>query len=178
MELILRSKGVSPALAAAVVADIASKDNGTKDRSLDFHARVELGIDPDELGSPLKAAALSYFGFALGAIFPLTPYLVAAFSSAGGAQVAAHGDAVFLGTSIAAAVGVLIFVGVTVALTAARPRGAEEGQHDAGEGAKHSRVGPLAKGAALGAVRQVFVATIAAGTTYAIGLAVGQSPGG
>jgi len=42
--------------------------------NLNFHARLELGIDPDDLGDPIKAAASSFISFAIGAFFPLVPW--------------------------------------------------------------------------------------------------------
>ena len=44
--------------------------------ALEVHAREELGIDPYNLGSPLKAAAASLFAFIIGAFIPLIPWLV------------------------------------------------------------------------------------------------------
>lgn len=43
--------------------------------ALQTHAREELGIDPDTLGSPIHAALSSFFSFALGAFIPLIPFL-------------------------------------------------------------------------------------------------------
>jgi VIT1/CCC1 family predicted Fe2+/Mn2+ transporter len=43
--------------------------------ALAAHAREELGISPDSLGSPIKAAFSSFFTFALGAFIPLIPFL-------------------------------------------------------------------------------------------------------
>ena len=42
--------------------------------ALQTHAREELGIDPDELGSPWKAATSSLAAFSVGAIVPLAPW--------------------------------------------------------------------------------------------------------
>ena len=42
--------------------------------ALATHAKEELGIDPNSLGSPNQAAVSSLFSFALGAIIPLTPW--------------------------------------------------------------------------------------------------------
>jgi VIT1/CCC1 family predicted Fe2+/Mn2+ transporter len=39
-------------------------------------AREELGLDPDGLGSPARAALASFAAFALGAALPLVPFLV------------------------------------------------------------------------------------------------------
>lgn len=51
------------------------------DVALDTHAREELGLDPDELGSPLQAAGASFATFAVGAVLPLLPYLLGVASS-------------------------------------------------------------------------------------------------
>jgi len=45
------------------------------DRALDTLAREELGLNPDELGSPWGAAISSFFAFGLGASLPLLPWL-------------------------------------------------------------------------------------------------------
>jgi VIT1/CCC1 family predicted Fe2+/Mn2+ transporter len=44
-------------------------------RALDVLAREELGLNPDDLGSPNRAAIFSFLSFALGALVPLLPYL-------------------------------------------------------------------------------------------------------
>jgi VIT1/CCC1 family predicted Fe2+/Mn2+ transporter len=46
------------------------------DKALQFHAREELGVDPDDLPSPLVAGGASLVAFSLGAILPLLPYLL------------------------------------------------------------------------------------------------------
>lgn len=44
-------------------------------QALDVLAREELGLNPDELGSPWGAATASFTAFAMGAILPLLPFL-------------------------------------------------------------------------------------------------------
>lgn len=70
--LIFQHKGMSgdeaKALAAKLIAD--------PDRALDTLAREELGLNPDELGSPWGAAWSSFMAFTLGAVIPLLPYLI------------------------------------------------------------------------------------------------------
>ncbi|MBS0579796.1 MAG: VIT1/CCC1 transporter family protein [Proteobacteria bacterium] len=44
-------------------------------QALDVLSREELGLNPDDLGSPLRAASVSFLTFALGAILPLIPFL-------------------------------------------------------------------------------------------------------
>jgi VIT1/CCC1 family predicted Fe2+/Mn2+ transporter len=45
------------------------------ERALDTLVREELGLDPDELGSPWGAAFGSFLAFAIGAVIPVVPYL-------------------------------------------------------------------------------------------------------
>jgi len=45
------------------------------ERGLDTLAREELGLNPDELGSPWGAAAFSFLSFGAGALIPLVPFL-------------------------------------------------------------------------------------------------------
>jgi VIT1/CCC1 family predicted Fe2+/Mn2+ transporter len=44
--------------------------------ALDALAREELGLNPDDLGSPWGAAVFSFMAFAAGAVLPLVPFLV------------------------------------------------------------------------------------------------------
>lgn len=48
------------------------------EHALDTLAREELGLNPDELGSPWGAAIASFLSFAAGALIPLLPYVLAA----------------------------------------------------------------------------------------------------
>ncbi|MDX3852806.1 VIT1/CCC1 transporter family protein [Streptomyces sp. AK02-01A] len=68
------SRGVAPELAREVARQL-SKDPV---QALEIHAREELGIDPDDLPSPLVAAVSSFGSFALGALLPVLPYLLGA----------------------------------------------------------------------------------------------------
>ena len=54
-----------------LVALIADPEIG-----LDTLAREELGLNPDELGSPWTAAISSFIAFAVGGAIPLAPYLM------------------------------------------------------------------------------------------------------
>jgi VIT1/CCC1 family predicted Fe2+/Mn2+ transporter len=47
-------------------------------KALDTLAREELGLNPDDLGSPLGAAASSFASFAVGALVPLAPFALRA----------------------------------------------------------------------------------------------------
>jgi VIT1/CCC1 family predicted Fe2+/Mn2+ transporter len=57
-------------MAAAVSAD--------PDTALQVHTRQELGVDPEDLPSPLLAGVSSLFAFSAGALVPLLPYLFGA----------------------------------------------------------------------------------------------------
>jgi VIT1/CCC1 family predicted Fe2+/Mn2+ transporter len=65
-------KGVSPNLAEAVVRQISADP----DRAVATHVREELGIDPDDLPSPQTAAIASFASFTVGALLPLSPFLL------------------------------------------------------------------------------------------------------
>ncbi len=49
---------------------------------LDALAREELGLNPDDLGSPWGAAIASFLAFAIGALAPLAPFLITTGSTA------------------------------------------------------------------------------------------------
>lgn len=58
-------------------ADIfADKMLANKEHALDTLAREELGLNPDELGSPWTAAIASFIAFAIGGFIPLLPFLL------------------------------------------------------------------------------------------------------
>jgi len=54
--------------------------------ALDTLAREELGLNPENLGSPRGAALSSFFSFSVGALVPLAPFL---FARGEGALIAA-----------------------------------------------------------------------------------------
>lgn len=103
LALIYRRKGFtereSQAIAARLMADPQT--------ALDTLVREELGLDPDQLGSPLGAAGGSFLAFAAGAVLPVLPYLFLGATSA---------FWISLGLSIAALFG----VGVAVSLVTGR----------------------------------------------------------
>jgi VIT1/CCC1 family predicted Fe2+/Mn2+ transporter len=53
----------------------------TPEHALDTLAREELGLNPDELGSPWGAASASFGAFAGGALIPLMPWIFGAAAS-------------------------------------------------------------------------------------------------
>lgn len=68
---IYQSRGI-PADQARQMAQSLMAD---PEQALEVHAREELGIDPNSLGSPMAAASASFFAFAAGAFVPLVPWL-------------------------------------------------------------------------------------------------------
>jgi VIT1/CCC1 family predicted Fe2+/Mn2+ transporter len=73
-----RARGVDADLARQVAAQISRNP----EHALTVHVREELGVDPQELPSPLLAAAASLVTFSVGALIPLLPYLAGADSLA------------------------------------------------------------------------------------------------
>ncbi len=66
-----RAKGFAPDEAARIAHRIFQDP----ETALDTLVREELGLDPDELGSPWGAAGGSFVAFAVGAIIPVIPFL-------------------------------------------------------------------------------------------------------
>jgi VIT1/CCC1 family predicted Fe2+/Mn2+ transporter len=100
LALIYRAKGLDSEQAKLVAAEIM------KDRevALNTMAREELGLDPDELGSPWSAAISSLLAFALGAVVVVLPYL---FGSGRAALICAIAMAALALFAVGAAIGVL-----------------------------------------------------------------------
>lgn len=71
LALIYAAKGMDPGEARRL-ADTLMQD---PERALDTLAREELGLNPDELGSPWVAATSSFTAFTAGAALPLLPFL-------------------------------------------------------------------------------------------------------
>jgi VIT1/CCC1 family predicted Fe2+/Mn2+ transporter len=92
--LIYRAKG----LPTAQAREIATRIMSDREVALDTLAREELGLNPDELGSPWSAAVSSLLAFAVGALVVVLPYLV-------GGGTAAFVAAVALALAAMAAVG-------------------------------------------------------------------------
>lgn len=94
---IYRQRGLDPESAAQVAEGVMSDP----EIALDIHAREELGIDPEGLGSPFKVAVASFVAFAVGAVLPLLPWF---FGEGDGAIVVS----VAVGVVSAAIVGAMI----------------------------------------------------------------------
>ncbi len=71
LALIYQARGVELSQAREVSRALLANPQ----QALDVLAREELGLNPDDLGSPLRAAAASFVTFALGATVPLVPFL-------------------------------------------------------------------------------------------------------
>jgi vacuolar iron transporter family protein len=66
-----RERGVDAELADRVASQLSVRP----EQALREHVREELGVDHQELPSPITAAAASLITFAIGALIPLLPYL-------------------------------------------------------------------------------------------------------
>ena len=106
-----RAKGFEAQEAERIAARLF-EDTGT---ALDALVREELGLDPDELGSPWGAAAGSFAAFALGAAVPVLPYVVSAGTIA---FIVSLG--LSLGVSFAVGAGVSLLTGRGLLFSAGR----------------------------------------------------------
>lgn len=103
--------------------------------ALEVHAREELGIDPDDLGSPIGAAAYSFLAVSIGASLPLIPWLFTG------------GTAAILGSVVLGLIGALVLGAIVGVFSGRSP--------------------------VLAALRQAFIASLAAAVTFGIGTVVG-----
>ncbi|MFC2952980.1 VIT1/CCC1 transporter family protein [Marinicaulis aureus] len=78
LALIYHARGMALEDARSFALDLI-KDH---DVALDALTREELGLDPDNLGSPIGAALSSFLAFTCGAIIPLTPFVLGANENA------------------------------------------------------------------------------------------------
>jgi len=106
-----RRKGI-PAADAARLAHNLMQD---PEVALDTKAREELGLDPDQLGSPWGAAISSCISFAAGAFVPLLPFLLTSGTLAFAVAVALSAVALF---TVGAAVS--LFTGRSALFSGAR----------------------------------------------------------
>ncbi len=101
---IYASRGIHPDRAREMAEDIMADP----DRALETHAREELGINPNALGSPVGAAVSSFVAFAVGALVPLLPWFFA------------HGKVAVIASIVLGALGA-VAVGVSLARFTGRP---------------------------------------------------------
>jgi len=81
LALIYAARGMDIERARQVARDLLQDP----EHALDTLAREELGLNPDDLGSPWGAAASSFIAFAAGALVPLLPFIVS-FGDVGAIQ--------------------------------------------------------------------------------------------
>jgi VIT1/CCC1 family predicted Fe2+/Mn2+ transporter len=111
LALIYRAKGMGREEAEAMASRIM-RDEST---ALDTMAREELGLNPDELGSPWGVAASSFTAFATGAVVPVLPWIFASGAAALVGSVVLSGLALFL-----VGAGISLLTGRSVLRTGAR----------------------------------------------------------
>jgi vacuolar iron transporter family protein len=70
LALIYNARGIEMDEARRISAVLLSRP----EQALDVLAREELGLNPDDLGSPYAAAGSSFLAFAFGAAIPLIPF--------------------------------------------------------------------------------------------------------
>jgi VIT1/CCC1 family predicted Fe2+/Mn2+ transporter len=95
---IYAAHGMEPEQAERAAADVMRRP----EEALVVHAREELGVDPQSLMSPWRAAALSLVCFLFGAVLPLIPWLISAEGTA------ATAASIVIGVIAAAVVGAAI----------------------------------------------------------------------
>ncbi len=98
--------------------EMATAVHADPDVALEVHAREELGVDPDDIGTPVGAALSSFIAFTIGALIPLLPWFAA---DGNGAVVASA----VLGLVAAGSVGgvLAVFTERSIVRTAARQIG-------------------------------------------------------
>jgi len=105
---LLEESGLPAETARTVAREIHRRD----EPAADFHALLELGITPQQLGSPAGASLSSFVSFMVGAAIPLIPWLILADGFAASIVVSAIalllvGGAVTTVTSRSAVAGAL-----------------------------------------------------------------------
>lgn len=96
LALIYQARGVDLEQARQMTRDLLSRP----DHALDVLAREELGLNPDDLGSPWRAALFSFVAFALGAAVPLLPFVLGLQGTAALAASAALAVAALFGIGL------------------------------------------------------------------------------
>lgn len=99
---IYEARGIEP----NVADEMATEMMRTPEMALETHAREELGVNPESLGSPYLAAGSSFASFAVGAVIPLFPWFFMAGTVASAVSLAlAAVTAVVIGVSVGQATG-------------------------------------------------------------------------
>lgn len=108
---VYRSKGFPEHEATTV----AHRVFGDRRAALDTLVREELGLDPDQLGSPWRAALGSFCAFACGAAVPVLPYFLG-----GGPAILLSSLGLSMLASFAVGAGVSLFTGRTIIFSGLR----------------------------------------------------------
>jgi vacuolar iron transporter family protein len=103
LALIYQARGVALEQAREVSQALLANPEA----ALDVLAREELGLNPDDLGSPWQAASSSFVAFALGAAVPLAPFLLGIT----GARATVGAVAITLVALFAVGLGLSLFTG-------------------------------------------------------------------
>jgi len=103
LALIYHARGVELAQARAVSQALLANPA----KALDVLAREELGLNPDDLGSPWRAAATSFVAFGIGAAIPLLPFL----GGASGLSATVSSAAITLLALLVVGLGLSLFTG-------------------------------------------------------------------
>jgi VIT1/CCC1 family predicted Fe2+/Mn2+ transporter len=103
LALIYQARGVELAQARSVSRALLARP----EQALDVLAREELGLNPDDLGSPWRAAAASFVTFAVGAALPLAPFL----AGAGGTRAIVAAVVITATALFAVGLGLSLFTG-------------------------------------------------------------------
>lgn len=104
LALIYQAKGL-PQSEAEALANVLLKD---PEHALSTLAREELGIVPEDLGSPWSAATASFVLFAIGAVIPVVPFFFG------------HGGPYIIASAAASGVGLFV-LGAGITLLTGRP---------------------------------------------------------
>jgi vacuolar iron transporter family protein len=111
LAMLYRAKGFTEAEANTIAARMFKDPQ----HALDTLVREELGLDPDQLGSPWGAAGGSFVAFGIGAIIPVIPYVLATGSVAFFASIGLSIVALF-----AVGAGVSLLTGRSLLFSGAR----------------------------------------------------------
>ena len=103
LSLIYNARGLDMAEARRVSKTMLANP----DHALEVLAREELGLNPDDLGSPLHAAGSSFGSFAVGAAIPLLPF----FAGLAGNQAVCGAAALTVGALFGIGVLLSLFTG-------------------------------------------------------------------
>ena len=103
LALIYQARGVDLTRAREVSQALLARPQ----QALEVLAREELGLNPDDLGSPWRAASASFVAFAAGAALPLIPFL----AGLAGARAIAAVAGVTLTALFAVGLGLSLFTG-------------------------------------------------------------------